>query len=293
MLTPEERKRVHQQLDELTKEIKELRQKLGLSDNQRKQLLRERSAIGRQISHSIHDMKEQRTARNQFTTDVKSAKEKRDAFNKLIKERLAKLKELNEQKQEIAAKYGIKQDPATIKKTIERMNYVLETEVVSFEKEKQLMKTIRELERSYQQALKVSDIWDRAHAVAKEVDQLRAEANSLHKHVQDAAGQSQQRHEAIVSDSTHVDELRAKERAVEEQIIAVEQQMSPLESQLAEKQKLANELDDKLGNERKEQRNIKEQEQKKKLSNRKQEAEEKFRRGEKLTTEDILALQAQ
>ena len=71
----------------------------------------------------------------------------------------------------------------------------VETEVMEFKKEKAIMKQIKSLKKQFNEVKDVSDIWDKGSKLSKEIDVLKAKADSLHKIVRGHAKDSQDKND--------------------------------------------------------------------------------------------------
>jgi len=150
MLSPEEKQALRSQIDELQKEIKELRQKLNVDSKEKEALFSQKEKIGREIRSLISQAKSGRGERDTLTKEVSKLKEKRKELNKKIKDKIKEHKDLIVQKNELAKKTGVKGDPGRIKREISKLDYRIETEGLSFANEQKLMKQIKELQKKIQ-----------------------------------------------------------------------------------------------------------------------------------------------
>jgi uncharacterized coiled-coil DUF342 family protein len=291
MLSPQERKELFTQLDELNKEVRALRATLNQLNDQKEALFSKRESSGKEISGLIRQVRSLRSERNKLTTDVKAAKVERKSLNDVINKKIDEIKKFDKEKKDTVKKHGMTEDPSKIKHEMERINYTIETSGLTFEKEQKLMKILKDLKRKYDEAKKISSIWDSSHALSTEIDGMKEKADAVHRAIQQKAQLSQEKHETMIDSSKKIDELKKAEDEMSKSIIEKKKEMEETSKKLEEKLKLLAETSDKLQVEKKETRQEKEAQTKKLLSDRIKDAEEKFRRGEKLTTEDILAMQ--
>ncbi len=291
MLTPEEHKAVHAQLDELQPRIKSLKQRLNELDDQKEKAFQQRNPVGKEISHLIQHIKQNKQERDQLTDEVKKLKDNRSGLNAIIKKKIDEAKKLNTEKKK--ATPVPKENPAYIKKLMEKLETRIETEVISFEKEKALMKEIKELKKRHDAAKQASAIWNTAHRLSKEITALRAQADDIHKQIQQKARVSQEKHELLVEESKKVDALRGKGATFTKDIIERKTEMAKLSEELNGLQKQAADLRAKLTAEQKEQEAEKAQQRAKKFSEKLADVKAKLAKGGKLTTEDIIILQGE
>jgi len=291
MLSPQERKELFTQLDELNREVRALRATLNQLNDQKEALFSKREAAGNEISGLIRQVKSLRRERNKLTTEVKAAKVDRKSLNDAINKKIDEIKKFDKEKKETVKKHGMTEDPSKIKHEMERINYTIETSGLTFEKEQKLMKILKDLKRKYDEAKKVSSIWDSSHALSTEIDSMKEKADEVHRAIQQKAALSQEKHETMIESSKKIDDLKREEDEISRKITEKKKEMEEVNSKLEEKLKLLTDVNAKLQVEKKETRQEKEAQKRKLLGDKIKDAEEKFRRGEKLTTEDILAMQ--
>jgi uncharacterized coiled-coil DUF342 family protein len=258
---------VSPQITKLQEEIANLRKKLGELNAQKEELFAKRNDIGRQISSLIKEVKGVRGARDALTGAVKLSKEEREGKPPV-------------------------EDPRFLKQQMERLNFKIETDVMSFDKEKQLMKVIKDLKKKIDEAEKNFVVIKRIRTLSRDIDGLRSIADQAHGKVQEAAKESQSKHESMVTTSHRIDELKAQESVFNEQINAKKAEMAPIMKELDDKQAEVRKMRQDAGIADEQDKKAAATERKKKLSDLQADVMEKMRKGEKLTTEDILILQS-
>jgi uncharacterized coiled-coil DUF342 family protein len=131
----------------------------------------------------------------------------------------------------------------------------------------------------------------RAHAIAKQINVLKKDANVLHAKVTDSAKKSQEHHEMMLKLGSEIDELKKQEETHYQDFLKHKQEYVGLSGEAhvvdQEQKKMRNQKRDAQRRARKKE----EEEKKKTLKARAEEAQEKMNSGKKLTTEDLLALQ--
>ena len=291
MLSNEEKAQLTKQADELAHQIKTLRGRLNELNDQKEKLFDQRHAVGKEISELIKNVKGIRSERDALTSAVKLTKEEREKLHEDIKKALAESKRLKDEKDALVKKSGVTDDPRFIKRELERLNYKIETEAMSFDKETKLMKVIKDLKKKYDAAKDVTAVSDKLRDVSREIDRMKALAHDTHTKVTSAASASQEKHSGMIETSHKIDSLKAQEEGFNSQIQAKKAEMQPLGDELDAKLRQLTDIKGQLGIATEESKQKKAQEQKKHLSDRADEVRAKLMRGEKLTTEDILVLQ--
>ncbi len=290
-MTTDEKTQLTKQADELLHQIKALRKTLHELNDQKEKLFDQRNAVGKEISELIKNVKGIRSERDSLTSTVKLSKEEREKLTSDIKALTAEVKKLTEEKDLAIKKSGITDDPRFLRHEFERLNYKLETEAISFEKETKMMKVIKDIKKKLDAAKGISVVVDKLRAASRELDRMKSIAQSAHTKVTSAAHASQEKHTGMIEVSHKIDLLKAKEDEFNKQIAAKKAEMQPIGDELDKKSAQLNELNDKLGFAREEGKKQKEDSQKKQIHDKAEEVRAKLMRGETLTTEDILVLQ--
>jgi uncharacterized coiled-coil DUF342 family protein len=293
MLTPEERKALQAQLDELQPKIRELKQKLNQLNDQKEKAFQQRNPVGKEISKLIHELKQLKQDRDQLTEEVKKLKDNRTGLNEIIKKKIEEAKKLNEERKKSTEKVGMRESPSQIKRLMDKLEMKIETEVISFEKEKALMKEIKELKKKYDELKQAGSVWDAAHQLSKDIDTMRDQSDDIHRQIQQKAKQSQEKHVRLLETSRTIDSLRGKGNTFTKDITESKGEIAKLSDELGALLKQAGELNTKLSAERKEKEAATASQRQKKFSEKLAEVKEKLKKGGKLTTEDIIIMQGE
>ncbi len=273
-------------INELQNEIKKIKESLTQLNDQKEKFFSDRSDLSKKISQHINQIKKLKEERNTLTDKVKATKDERTEKTKQLKEKIIKHKELMSKRKD-SGKKGFREDPVKIRKTIDRLQYSIETEVVDFKKEQKIMKQINELKKK----LGAGGAYEESEKLGKEIAVLKKETDKLHEIIQKDAQTSQEKHEEMLKLSKEVDEFRKQEeeinKKIDEKKKEIKEGQNPLEDRLKQLSILAPELKQ----ERKARKEKEEKRQQKKLGERQKDVQEKLKSGGKLTTEDFLVLQ--
>jgi len=292
MLTEHERKLLQENLDSVKKEVNNIRNSLNEINAQKESWFAKKEEIGKKIRELIGKVKDAKAKRNELTNSVRAEKEKRQQLNVAIVAKIDELKKIKEQKVEVSSK--AKERPMNlgqIKKMISEIERKVETEVMSFEKETVLMKRIRELRRQRDELLAMGEVNESRHGISKDIDVLKKEANSVHRDLQTKADESQQHHEKVITVSKEIDALKAEEDDAYKKFFELKQKFTEANNKLKEKLVELNDIHQRIGQVAEERRDERKQSRRKTLRQKEMDVEENIRRGEKLTTDDILVMQ--
>jgi uncharacterized coiled-coil DUF342 family protein len=238
----------------------------------------------KEINSKANSVKKERDA---LTKAVKEAKLNRDLLNKELKEKIKTYRKVAPKRKGI--------NVAGLKKQISELEYKIETEAPSFEKEQKMMKLINEKKKQ----LKEAGVSEEAAKLEKELDEIRKKANEAHKLIQTKADESQKKHEELVHLLKEGKEAFRKQKEINAKIKEAQSKLKEITEQLNKKLEYAVAHE----GERRESRPRKEFGHKKKFEKRKEhgpkinyeelqhKAEEKLKKTGKLTTQDLLAFQ--
>lgn len=280
-------------LTSLNSEIKAIKQKLNEINEVKEQWFHKKDEISKKILELIGSVKSSKIERNERTKEVRTTKVERDKLNNEIKIKIEELKKLNDEKAALLAKLGLKADPSKLKSEIDALEMKIQTDVMSYDKEKALNKRIKELKKQFEESKGMSAVLDKIHHKRKELDLLRKDAEQKHQIVQTKASQSQEKHESLLSTSKEIDDLKFKEEEAYKEFFKYKEQFTKLNNELKEKLKILNDLSGKATHERQERKAKREEEVKKTLREKEKDVEEKIKKKQKLTTEDLLVFQGQ
>ena len=281
-------------IEELNKhriDISKLRNSLNELDKEKELWFKKMEEFSRKIKEYIQKIKDYKQKRDELTREVKEFKSKRDGINREITPKLKELGKLKKEKISIAKSLNIKDSPSTINQNIEKLEFKIETEVISFDKEREIMKKIKELKKLYDGASILDDANKRIDETSILFRDLNKKSNEAHKLVQEKAKESQALHEEILKTSSDIDKIKVDEEGAFKKFSELKEKFNETNAQLKEKLKSVNEAKnslDKIVLEKKEKRRM---EQESFLKSKEEQVNEKIKRGEKLTTEDLLVFQ--
>ncbi|MBI4452295.1 hypothetical protein HY637_02620 [Candidatus Woesearchaeota archaeon] len=284
-------KELVEELNRHRAEASKLRNTLNELDNEKESWFRKKEEISSRIRAGIQKIKENKAKRDALTKEVKELKMKRDSFNKEIKPRSEELETLKRERTEASKKLDVRESPSRLKQQMEKLEFKIETENVSFEKEKELMKKIKELKKEYDRLSVLRESSKNVRKVLDVVRKTRKDANEVHNSIQDKAKQSQILHEEILKISPEIDKLKGEGEATFKKFSELKAKFNEANSQLKEKLNAMDGIKRKLDTIYAEKREKRKREQDSFLKSKEDAVNEKIRKGEKLTTEDLLVFQ--
>jgi len=132
-----------EQLNNFRIEVSKLKNSLNELDREKESWFRKKEEFSAKIRESIQKINGSKSKRDALTSEVKGLKPKRDSINKEVSAKLKEFDKLKKEKAGLAKSIGIKESPSRIKSQMEKLEFRIETDTPSFEKEKELMKKIK------------------------------------------------------------------------------------------------------------------------------------------------------
>ena len=262
---------------------KKLRDELN---DKTKEWAQRRDELNAQVRKLIDEANQKRESRDALNSQVKEAKAKRDEWNRKFNDLSDKSMVLRREKMPKSG-LSIRKHKAELR-ALEKKHM---TSVLSAEKEKALMKEmstldgkIKEMEREIEQFVEVKQ-------AEKDAREAKDNAENFHKSVSELAEKAQSEHDSMLKLYEEADKLRkeadgAQDKFIEAKLAADEQHREHIEHirQVHDFDKIISGIRDKGKKSRTETDD----------TSTKRQAEEifeKFKSGEKLSTEDIMVLQ--
>lgn len=251
-----------------------------------KQWAEKRDGLNSQVREFIEKANEKRELRDKLNAEVRDAKAKRDEWNRKFNDLSDKAQLLRRERMPKSG-LSIRKFKAELR-ALEKRHM---TTVLSVEKERSLVEEISALSAKIQAMEKEIEQFTEVKQAEKDAREAKDNAESFHRMVSELAEKAQIEHDAMLKLYEQADAFRKEADAAQEEFIkaklaADEQHREHIEHirQVHDFDKLIAGIRDKSRKARKE----------KDETSAKKEAEEifeKFRSGEKLSTEDIMVLQ--
>ncbi|MBN2420841.1 hypothetical protein JXB27_01025 [Candidatus Woesearchaeota archaeon] len=277
--------------------VSELRNELNSLDKTKEEyfgLSKSNRAKLNELRGKVQTLKNER---NKLTDSVKKIKVERDALNKTLKEKIEAFKKIAPKKVEKPKEHV---NVGFLRKEIKAMEYKIETEGLDFDKEQKLMKIIKEKKKLVDSA-GPAKLSSEAKLLSNEIDAIRAKADEIHKNMQVQAAESQKKHEEVIKLSNELKEIEAKQKEIDDKCkefkAKVHDVNEKLKGQLDKAILDAKEHPIQHKENRKERRKKefgkeKEHRHNHTIEELQRKVEEKIRKGEKLTTDDLRVYQA-
>lgn len=275
----------------------DLKEKLEQLNERKEEAFRRKQEISAKIAERINQVTEFKKSRNDLTRQVRELKVERDKLNTEITAKIGEIKAAQPAKPEAPAPLpvgprGERIRPQELQRQMKALEQKIETVPMSFDAEQKTMKMIKQLKKQFDAFQGAVEHRGELSAKSKEIDALKKQANALHAKVTQMAKQSQEHHEKLIQLSKDIEELKKAEESAYQEFLGAKQEYLALSGDMKEVQAEARAQRNEARKEQEKVKKAKEAEDLKTLQQRAKEAEDKMMRGEKLTTEDLLALQS-
>ncbi len=279
------------QIGVLRKEILELRTKVSELGEIKEKEYTKKTEISSKIKSAFHKIKALKKERDSLSDSISSLKQKRKEFNDNVGDLIKEAKKVNDQKKEISKKIDIKESPSKLKDDIDKIEFKLQTEVMSFENEKKLRKILKEKQKVINEIIGTSDVWKESYEISKKIDSAKDESDTVHAQIQKKAREVQKCHEEIIILAKEIDDLRSQEQEQFEIFKKAKEEYTIQNNILKEKLKQTKDYSKELTEEKREKDAKYKKAIEKELTRKTKEVSEKIKTGKKLTTEDLLVFQ--
>jgi len=278
------------ELNSVRSDVRDLRNKINNLDRKKEELYREKRKVSSDIHSRIKVAKDSKDKRNNLTEAVKTTKHSKEELEAKLKALEAEVSTLKEEKIKLLQKIGVS-DPMMLKKDIKKLEFKIETEGVTFEKEKELMKVLSKMKKQYDSTKVIFDIENKLSSKFRELRDLREMTDMTKKIVQVSAKESQKHHVELIESSKEIDELKKREDTFESEAAKYKSEIFAANEELNGKMQRMDELRKVLGENNVKLREDVERSNHEILKQKDNAVQEKIKTGKKLTTEDLLILQ--
>jgi uncharacterized coiled-coil DUF342 family protein len=282
---------LYKKLDVLRNEVSSLRDELNSINAVKEDWFSKREKFGNQIAKLISEIRQAKSKRDSFTKEVRESKKVREELNKQIKDKISEVRKLSDKKKDIENKHNIRGNPSMIKSKIDELEYKVETNVMSFNKELEIMKQIKELRKQFVELQKISGVWNDVHSMSKDIEKSKVTADDAHRKIQVKAKESQEKHEEIITKSKEIDELKVKEDEAFKKFSEEKKKFVDVNEKLQQKLIEMNQINQQIGKQKADNKEEKRKNEAITLKDKELAVQEKIKKGGKITTEDLLVFQ--
>ncbi|MBS3155817.1 hypothetical protein J4413_01130 [Candidatus Woesearchaeota archaeon] len=270
--------------------ISELKKKVNSLNEKKEDLFKKQDEIRKAIKEKIEKIKPMKGENDKLGDEARNLKKERDKENDLVKELITKIKLLRDKKSLILKKYNIK-DPEIEHKRIEALERKIETEALSPSQEKKVMKEINDLKKIFGKNSDLEKITKEIKETSKNLRETKKRADEFHNKLQGLRKDGG--YDEYKKLSKEIIILRKKHKEMYKEFVETKKEYIGANESFRDNLKKLNQ-----GNKRDK---VKKNKEKKridslnvtKINEMAKEVEDKLKKKEKITTDDLLAFQAQ
>lgn len=280
-----------QEFEQKKKELFTRRSQLQEYYKQKEVAYQELNSLREKIHQKVNQLRSFKDERNNFTKKVKELKKEREQLHQVVKEKAAEKQQVVDKSKNLVGTAGVSrvtsrpENPYYLKDAIRRLESKLETEIMPFDKEKEIRKKIKEMQVHFAQLKSAETARREINTASADFSETRKKAQDVHETIQKLAQKSQGRHEELTKIAEEVKKMRQEEQVLADKHMQLKVEYQKAREELKQISARSEELA-KLFHE------DTEKSFKAKAYQRTEEVKEKIRTHKKLSMDDILAFQA-
>ncbi|MFQ6087459.1 MAG: coiled-coil protein [Candidatus Methanofastidiosia archaeon] len=287
---------MRRELIALEKEAKEIKKKIDSINNEIFKIIRERDSLNRKFSDLIKEGKENKEKRDKINEVIKKMKEPKLEKLEEIKTINQKMEELKLDREKIlnllkTKKLSYERDPEALKKKIDEMEWRLQTTVMSISAEKKLLEKIKDMNKQYIDSKKIFEINRELKGLFSKRKELKEKIKKLTDEISGKALESEKFHERMGYAFDRATEVKKQADSKHQGFLERRRKIDELYKKYKEILLKMNEISVKISEEKIEKTLEKMRRKEEEMKKQADEIMEKFKKGEKLSTEEFLILQ--
>lgn len=270
-------------LNSLAEKHKSQRDRLN---GETKRWVEQRDDLNKKVKRIIKDANDHKIKRDEYNEQVKEAKKLRETLNKdynTLQDELNRLKREKLPKDQVPL--------GKLKAELKKLEFKQMTSVISAEKERELVDMLSAIQKQIEEREKVYEKNEEVQGLIKRVKDSKDSAENQHRLVSQQAEAAQKEHDLMVALYEEADKVKkeadgAQEKFMEVKVAADEEHKMhiALIRQVHDFDKIISGLRQKEKNAKKSKKDVMAKSEAEKIY-------EKFKSGEKLSTEDLMSLQ--
>lgn len=243
-----------------------------------------------EISSITEKSGELRKKRDSLNSQVRQLKDKKNKINETIRNLRESESPLKIQISSISQKHGIKKGH-NLYSEIAGIESHIETEVISFEKEKSLMRTLNKLKEEKKKLKILEPLHNKAREIRSEINALKRECDNIHSQIQILAEQSQSIHMELFSISKNLNKFYRDRRTQFKKSKGLNDALDELSAKIDEKFSQISSLKNDADRYDKEQKERRRKKQETIMEHSEEALRKKIMKGGKITNSDLLVFQ--
>ncbi|MCK4270881.1 MAG: phosphoserine phosphatase [Methanogenium sp.] len=250
-------------------------------------MARERNQLNAQTREFVEEAQNHKELRDESNNGVQRFKGERDEFNKKANILFEEIDAFKKEHGSLSNSRGVKE----LQKQIEYMEFQQQTQVISTDKERELIEKIKHMKSSIKEQETELEQNKEIHSKLQDARDFRKSASELHAKVTESAELAQKHHDLMVECYRKADKSREAADESHRKFVEAQETADAEHNQFIECQKELRDYDKVIGGIRKKGKKTRVNKEEKAVRKEAEEIFQQFRSGAKLTTDDILLLQ--
>jgi len=260
-------------------------------NKQTKEWVAKRDALNTQVRTIVDEASKHRENRDELNVKVRESKELRDEWNKKVAELNDKVSALRKDREPVEKKNEGEVPTKQLKKQMKDLEFMHQTKSMGQDEEKKVVKQISQLAHQIEEREKVSEQGGEVKELVHQLREAKVQAEVYHKAVSEYARLAQTAHDDMIALYEQADTLRKEADAAQEKFVECKTLADEEHRKHIEQIKTVHEMDKDVGAIKS--RKAKDRRKKVDVESKKEAEEifERFKAGEKLSTDDLMSLQ--
>ena len=222
-------------LEQLKKGIHDLSTELRQLGEEKEKKYKEKENIDKNLNYYIKTAKDLRDKKVDIDKKVRELKAQREILNKELKAMFAKLAEAKKSLMPVSdKKKGPRESSGQLKKQIDAMQYAIETEGVSFEREQTYMDKIKRMKIKLDEIEKEGAGFRDFKLLKDEINKKKAAADAVHAEIQKLAVESTSIFKDLSLKSEGISKAKQEKLALQEGLKGRKSEIETLNQRLSD-----------------------------------------------------------
>lgn len=272
--------------EKLNREAEKHKRRRDVLNEKTKEWVGKRDELNAKVREIVEEASQHRQARDKLNEDVKNLKMERDEWNRKVNEltdHVSRTKKRNLPKGTVPL--------GKLKKELRTLEFRQMTSVLSVDKERDLVEALSRIESEIKRREKELEENEEVKAAIKELNKARDKAEESHKAVGEVADEAQVEHDKMSGLYEKSDESRSEADLAQEEFIKTKMLADEEHKKHIEYIRKVHDLDKVISGMRFKQRMARVRGDERLAKREAEDIYERFKKGEKLSTEDLMTLQ--
>ena len=278
-------------LETIRKDIDIFRSNLNNNREEKEKLYQKRISLSDRIKDKIKKIKDLKSKKDKDNIGLQEEFKEKENLNKEISDLIIKIKKINEKIKKFRETKKIDKNPRLIKVALEKLELKIETEAISYEEEKKLMKRVNQLKKEYKSVKEIVDLDDEYNKISKYIDNKRVRLNNIKEKINEKM-KTRSDYDDFMKISKEIFELKKDMKITNDGYIKLKADSLNTNLLLKEKFREFDNIKNQIGIENKKISEEKEIQKRDLIHQKVNIVEEKIKKGQKLSTDDLITFQA-